>query len=105
MDNHTYRPEYAVAAYEMCAEGGVDDRTLSSAFNVSEEVIRQWRARHHDFDQAIEKGKTSAQMQIAQNLLISAANGSSEAQKFCREDPYAVYGVAMRQGRLDATFH
>lgn len=77
----TYLPEYADQARRLCLLG-LTDPELASFFGVCERTINYWKGAHPDFLQAITKGKTLADADVAASLYERACGYSHPEDKF-----------------------
>lgn len=62
-----YRDEYAEQAYKLCLLGATDAE-MGDFFGVSEQTINAWKKAHPRFLEAITRGKTEADANVAQRL-------------------------------------
>lgn len=66
-----YRKEYAEQAYRLCLLG-LTDEELAVAFKVCEKTINNWKIEYPDFLQSIERGKLTADAEVAESTFKSA---------------------------------
>ena len=64
-------------AYELCAEAGLTDKQLGTAFGVDEATINRWKREHEDFADALIQGKDEFDTRHAESALLKAALGYS----------------------------
>ncbi|HUT52896.1 MAG TPA: terminase [bacterium] len=64
-------------AYDLCAEAGLTDKQLGTAFGVDEATINRWKREHEDFSKALDKGKDEFDNRHAEASLLKAALGYS----------------------------
>jgi len=64
-------------AYDLCAEAGLTDKQLGTAFGVDEATINRWKREHEDFAEALDKGKDEFDTRHAEASLLKAALGYS----------------------------
>ena len=55
-----YKSKYADIAFEFCKDGHFSARALAKKFKVSPKTIVNWKEKHPEFAEAIEKGKEIA---------------------------------------------
>jgi hypothetical protein len=70
-----YRKNYARMAYVLCAESGLTDKKLAMVFDVCEKTINNWKLKHSDFLQSIQKGKDEFNCGKAEGSLFKLAMG------------------------------
>lgn len=66
-----YKAEYTEQAYKLCLLGATD-KDLASFFNVSEQTINAWKAKHTEFLESLKRGKMEADAVIASKLFHRA---------------------------------
>lgn len=75
-----YRDEYAVMVERLC-KLGLTDAELAAAFDVSETTINTWKHDHLEFFEALKRGKTFADAEVADKLFKRATGYSHQAVK------------------------
>lgn len=66
-----YREEYSEQAYKLCLLGATD-KDIADFFVVSESTINNWKIKHPEFLESLQKGKMIADSEVAQSLYHSA---------------------------------
>jgi hypothetical protein len=74
-----YRDEYAEQARKLCLLLGATDAHLANFFETTDRTIRTWKKRHPAFAEAVEKGKTIADLEVVNSLYNRAVGGSEVA--------------------------
>jgi hypothetical protein len=62
-----YKKEYAEQARKLCLLGSTDPE-LADFFEVAESTIHKWKLEHSEFSEAIKKGKSQADANVADRL-------------------------------------
>jgi len=62
-----YKPEYVEQAYNYCLLGAIDVQ-LANFFRVTEKTINTWKKSHPEFADALRRGKTIADAEVAHAL-------------------------------------
>jgi serine protease inhibitor len=62
-----FKPEYIELAYKYCLLGATD-ATLADFFNVAESTINRWKLKQPKFKDALIRGKTVADANVAHSL-------------------------------------
>jgi hypothetical protein len=75
-----YKPEYADLAYKFCLLGATNEQ-LGDFFGVPVSTIHNWRKRHKQFLDAIKKGKSIADANVADSLYHRAKGYSHPEDK------------------------
>lgn len=73
-----YKPEYAEQAEKLCLLGATDD-DLADFFGVVVKTIGRWKHAQPDFVAALRRGKTDADIKVAQSLYDKAMSGDTTA--------------------------
>ena len=63
----SYRDEFVELAYQLSLLGATDAQ-MADAMNVDESTINNWKKAHVEFFEALKKGKTIADAEVAQAL-------------------------------------
>ena len=66
-----YRQQYNEQAYRLCLLGAIDEE-LAEFFHVTEQTINNWKRDYPEFFESIERGKLSADAEVAEALFKSA---------------------------------
>lgn len=75
-----FRPEYAEQTYKLCLLGATD-ATLADFFGVSTQTINAWKKAQPDFLDAMKRGKSVADANVAHSLYHRAIGYEHEAVK------------------------
>lgn len=75
-----YRDEYCTLAYNYCLLGATDAK-LAEFFGVTETTINNWKLKHPEFIESINKGKHQADATVAQSLFNRATGYSHPETK------------------------
>ena len=75
-----YTPEYAEKAFKIALLGATDAE-LADIIGVNECTIHEWKKVHVEFAQALEKGKITADSEVAASLYKRATGFEHEAVK------------------------
>lgn len=75
-----YKPEYCDQATKLCKLGATDAE-LAEFFDVCEATINNWKVAHPEFLESIKKGKTIADMQVAEKLYDRACGAVTVHQQ------------------------
>jgi hypothetical protein len=62
-----YKEEFNVQAYKLCLLGHTD-KELAEFFEVSEDTIYEWKKVHPEFSEAVTRGKTIADAEVAHSF-------------------------------------
>jgi len=95
-----YKPEYDNQAFRLCLLGATD-KDLADFFNVTETTINNWKIAHSNFFESIKKGKTEADIQIAESLhkrakgyeiteTVITKDGAIDVEKHYPPDPTSI---------------
>lgn len=71
----TFKPEYVEQAYNYCLLGAIDTQ-MAEFFKVSEKTINAWKKSQPEFADALRRGKTMADAQVAGSLFKRATGYS-----------------------------
>jgi hypothetical protein len=74
-----YKPEYAEQARKLCLLLGATDVHLANFFETTDRTIRGWKKKHPEFAEAVERGKTIADLEVVNSLYNRAVAGSEVA--------------------------
>lgn len=74
-----YKPEYAKQAFKLCLLGATD-KEIADFFEVTERTINNWKQLHPEFFQALRRGKTEADAEVAASLFQRAIGLTVEKQ-------------------------
>lgn len=70
----SFKAEYVEQTYKLCLLGSTD-KQLADFFNVAESTVNLWKLKQPKFLDALRRGKTIADMQVASALYKSATGG------------------------------
>ncbi len=70
-----YNARFAEIAFELCKDGHFSARALAKKLKVSPKTIANWKVKHEDFADAIEKGKDIAVDDIEETYFNLAKGG------------------------------
>lgn len=62
-----YKEEYNEQAYKLCLLGATDSE-LADFFEVNEDTINEWKAKHEKFSVSVKNGKTIADANVAESF-------------------------------------
>lgn len=85
MGETAYKEYYADMAYRLCLLGSTN-KQLAEAFGVCVNTIDNWRAKHFEFQMAVYRGKTEADMQVVESLFQRATGCSHKDTKFASHE-------------------
>lgn len=75
-----YRPEYVELGYKFALLGATD-ADLAKMFDVAESTINLWKLKHPEFSESVNKGKATADAEVAASLFHRAKGYSHDAVK------------------------
>jgi hypothetical protein len=75
-----YKPEYAEKVFKLCLLGAIDDE-IADFFEVAVATINNWKHQHPDFLDAMRRGKTEADAEVAHSLYKKATGYSYETER------------------------
>jgi hypothetical protein len=76
-----YRPEYAQQVEGLCKLGATDE-DIAEFFDCAVSTVNLWKRKHPEFSEALKRGKTLADIEIAEALFKTAKAGDTTAQIF-----------------------
>jgi hypothetical protein len=80
----TYRADYPQMALGYCLLGATN-RQLAELFNVTPQTVDNWMNAHSEFAEAIEEGRTKADLFVAQSLYRRACGYTERIRTVVRE--------------------
>lgn len=80
-----YRPEMCALAFKVCLLGATD-KQLADILEVHETNLNEWKAKHPEFAEALKKGKTIADAEVAHSLYRRATGYKHIAFKFFQSE-------------------
>ncbi|MGP1667722.1 MAG: hypothetical protein ACTS5I_17855 [Rhodanobacter sp.] len=76
-----YKPEYADQVEGLCKLGATDE-DIAEFFDVVPSTVNLWKQKHPEFSESIKKGKTLADIRMAEALYATGLAGDTTAQIF-----------------------
>lgn len=76
-----YKPEHVQQAYEWCQKFPLTNKDLAKLFDVAEDTIYEWKKRHPEFSEAINRGKSEKDVTVERSLYERATGYSHPEEK------------------------
>lgn len=75
-----YKPEYCEQGYKLCLLGAIDTE-MADFFGVAESTFHDWKLKHPEFKEALQRGKMVADANVASRLYERATGYSHPETK------------------------